>query len=251
VGLSRVEEPQRLRRECLLNHHDHGASLTAIANDGRRERELEERRRLRRDLHDGLGPQLASLTLRLETARDRLAHEPLATELLSDLIVRTQDAVADIRRLVYGLRPPALDDLGLISALRESTAGYGYQGHDHVRIDVDAPEALPPLPAAVEVAVYRIVQEAVTNVARHANALHCVVRLTLDEDAQRLSVEVIDDGRGLAPNHRPGVGMTSMYERAEELGGSLTITVIPPGGTCVHATLPCTMFPDPERGDRT
>ena len=78
----------------------------------------EERRRLRRDLHDGLGPRLAALTLRLETARDVLADDPRADALLSDLAGRMQEAVADIRRLVYALRPPALDELGLVGALR-------------------------------------------------------------------------------------------------------------------------------------
>ncbi|HSH81335.1 MAG TPA: histidine kinase, partial [Herpetosiphonaceae bacterium] len=114
----------------------------------------EERRRLRNDLHDGLGPQLASLSLKLETARNRLTHDPLAAALLDDLAARTQAAVAYIRRVVYALRPPALDDLGLVSALREQAAQY--QG---VVVSVEVPADLPALPAAVEVAVYRIVQE--------------------------------------------------------------------------------------------
>jgi signal transduction histidine kinase/DNA-binding CsgD family transcriptional regulator len=120
----------------------------------------EERRRLRRDLHDGLGPQLASLTLKLETARNRLAHDPLADRLLSDLASRTQATVADIRRLVYALRPPTLDELGPLSALRELTLQYSEQ----VSIHLDAPNCLPELPAAVEVALYRIAQEALTTV---------------------------------------------------------------------------------------
>jgi signal transduction histidine kinase len=99
----------------------------------------EERRRLRRDLHDGLGPQLASLTLKLETARNRLAHDSLADALLSDLAQRTQAAVTDIRRLVYALRPPALDELGLLSALRELTLQYS----DQISMRLDAPTCLP------------------------------------------------------------------------------------------------------------
>ena len=140
----------------------------------------EERRRLRRDLHDGLGPRLAGLTLRLETARDRLAEDPVAASLLTDLTVRTREAVADIRRLVYALRPAALDDLGLVSAVREAAGQLGFPGDGGPQIVVDAPHDLPPLPAAVEVAAYRIAQEALTNVVRHARARHCTVRLAYD-----------------------------------------------------------------------
>ena len=198
----------------------------------------EERRRLRRDLHDGLGPRLASLTLKLESLRDRLAHDPVGDAMVADLTRRTQDAVADIRRLVYALRPPALDELGLVSALRESAAQYGYEGHGELRIAVEAPDELPPLPAAVEVAAYRIAQEALTNVVRHAGARRCAVRLARDVAAGTLCIEIEDDGRGLGPDHRSGVGLSSMRERAEELGGAFAIEPIPGGGTRVRAELP-------------
>ena len=117
----------------------------------------EERRRLRRDLHDGLGPQLAAIILKLETARNRLGHDPMANALLRDLAARTEAAVTDIRRLVYALRPPALDDLGLKQALLEAAGQYGKPG---ITIVVDVPDSLPQLPAAVKVAAYRIAQEA-------------------------------------------------------------------------------------------
>jgi len=194
----------------------------------------EERRRLRRDLHDGLGPQLASLTLKLETARNRLTHDPLADALLSDLAARTQATVADIRRLVYALRPPALDELGLLSALRELTL----QSSDQVSVHLDAPDCLPELPAAVEVAVYRIAQEALTNVVRHAHARRCDIRLTLDETTGLLALSIQDDGQGLPLLRGVGVGLTSMRERAEELGGTWSIEQAPMGGTCVLARLP-------------
>jgi signal transduction histidine kinase len=194
----------------------------------------EERRRLRRDLHDGLGPQLASLTLKLETARNKLAHDPLADALLSDLATRTQATVADIRRLVYALRPPALDELGLLSALRELTL----QSSDQVSIRLDVPECLPELPAAVEVAVYRIAQEALTNVVRHAHAHRCDLRLALDETTGLLTLSIQDDGQGLPPSRGVGVGLVSMRERAEELGGIWRIEQVPTGGTCVLARLP-------------
>ncbi|WP_173380715.1 GAF domain-containing sensor histidine kinase, partial [Nitrolancea hollandica] len=196
----------------------------------------EERRRLRRDLHDGLGPQLASLTLKLETARNRLGADPVADALLTDLTTQTRAAIADIRRLVYALRPPALDELGLVFALRESAAQYS--GDSGLHITVEAPAHLPPLPAAVEVAAFRIAQEAMTNVARHAMARSAILSLTLDDTAGALCLELRDDGRGIAPDHGIGVGLASMRERAEELGGTWSIEPVPTGGTRIVARLP-------------
>ncbi|MCC6190799.1 MAG: sensor histidine kinase [Anaerolineales bacterium] len=199
----------------------------------------EERRRLRRDLHDGLGAQLAGLMLKLETLRNRLPHEPEAQALLGDLAGRTQAAVADIRRLVYGLRPPALDALGLVEALREAAAQYAPPGLGALGIRIEAPERLPPLPAAVEVAAYRIVQEALTNVLQHAEARQCIVRLAFEPVAGNLALEIRDDGRGLPARRRSGVGLGSMRERAEELGGQLLVEPVIPTGTRVLARLPC------------
>ena len=193
----------------------------------------EERRRLRRDLHDGLGPQLSSQTLTLTAARKLLRHDPDATDrLLTDATTHAQEAIADIRRLVYALRPPALDDLGLLVALQEQLIRYRASG---VSLLLDAPEQLPHLPAAVEVACYRIVQEALTNVIHHAHAHQCTIHLSIEKD---LVLEICDDGQGFPPAHRSGVGLTSMRERAEELGGTCTIAAVPEGGTCVLARLP-------------
>ena len=139
----------------------------------------EERRRLRRDLHDGLGPQLSSQALTVDAVRALMRRDPDAAEkLLLDLKADSQNAVTDIRRLVYGLRPPALDDLGLLGALGESAAQYSAKG---LEVSVEAPEGLPPLSAAVEVAAYRIAQEALTNVARHAGARSCIVTLSIED----------------------------------------------------------------------
>jgi signal transduction histidine kinase len=192
----------------------------------------EERRRLRRDLHDGLGPRLAGLTLRIETARNLLAHEPLADPLLTDLQEQTEAAIAEIRRLVYALRPPALDQLGLVSALREQATVCSTHG---LRVVVDAPEQLPPLPAAVEVAAYRIALEALTNVVRHAQAHTCCIRLTL---VDALQLEITDDGRGFPLAARAGVGLASMQERAAELGGTWRIDHLSGHGTRVCVRLP-------------
>lgn len=194
----------------------------------------EERRRLRRDLHDGLGPQLATLTLKLETARNRLTHDPLADPLFADLTTRTQAAITDIRRLVYALRPPALDELGLLAALREQAIQYG----DQVHIHLDIPERLPPLSAALEVALYRVTQEALTNVVRHAHATHCNMHLVLDEQASLLRLDIQDDGCGLPTMRKVGVGLVSMRERAEELGGTWLIEPSAAGGTHILMQLP-------------
>lgn len=191
----------------------------------------EERRRLRRDLHDGLGPSLASLTFKLDAARSLMSRDPArADALLSTVADQMQITVAEIRRLVYNLRPPALDQLGLAAALAESAGQLG-----GVAVVVDAPPDLPPLPAAVEVAAYRIAQEALTNVARHADARHCWLRLWLENN--HLCLEVRDDGRGLPAEVRSGVGLHAMQERAAELGGVCTVES-GPAGTVVLARLP-------------
>ena len=222
----------------------HAARLTdhlqALAIDLQRSRERlivareEERRRLRRDLHDGLGPMLASQTLTLDAIGKLQARHPdRALTLLKELKAQSQTAIQDIRQLVYELRPPALDNLGLIGALQESAQHYR---QTDMRITIDAPEPLPALPAAVEVAAYRITQEAITNVVRHAAARSCSVRLTVAPD--QLSIEVIDDGRGPTRDQRSGIGLRSMRERAIELGGECVIRMRPSGGTRVQAWLP-------------
>jgi signal transduction histidine kinase len=231
----------------------HAARLTA---DLQRSRERlvnareEERRRLRRDLHDGLGPTLGGLTLGLDAALSMVNGKSSAKELLARLKEESQEAVSDVRRLVYGLRPPALDDLGLVAAIRQQTAKHGRladvddggrrseTGNNAPFFSVEALEPLPPLPAAVEVACYRIAQEVMTNVARHANASSCCVNLSVDEATGVLELEVIDDGVGIPEDRRAGVGMTSMRERAEELGGTLTIEPIAQGGTRLLTRLP-------------
>jgi signal transduction histidine kinase len=197
----------------------------------------EERRRLRRDLHDGLGPQLAGLTMTAEAAMDLVStHPERAKELLGDLMKRAQAAVSDVRHLVYALRPPALDALGLLGALR---AHADHHDNGGLRVSVEAPEQLPPLPAAVEVAAYRIVLEAITNAERHAAAHICVVRVALDEAGGALYVDVADDGRGIGEDRGTGVGLSSMRERAAELGGWCTVEAMASGGTRVRALLPC------------
>jgi signal transduction histidine kinase len=195
----------------------------------------EERRRLRRDLHDGVGPQLAALMLQLETASDLVSENHQASALMAKLSKHTSQIVSDVRRSVDALRPPALDELGLLEALREQASNYSPAG---LRVSVEYSEELSELPAAVEVACYRIVQEALTNVVRHARASNCSIRIRLDEEAGALIVEVQDDGRGIKDEDRAGVGMSSMRERTEELGGRCTVKAIAGGGTLIRALLP-------------
>jgi two-component system, NarL family, sensor kinase len=225
----------------------------------------EERRRLRRDLHDGLGPALTGIAFKADAARNTLAAEPLrAAELLAEMRADTTTAIADIRRLVYNLRPPALDDLGLVAAVREQSGRLAQRADGGVAaVSVTAPADLPPLPAAVEVAAYRIITEALTNAARHSAASRVDVALTLD--GPDLLIEISDDGAadGAVPTSvgagggdggggddagaeadaaraagwTPGVGLISMRDRAAELGGWCQAGPGPAGGR-VTASLP-------------
>jgi signal transduction histidine kinase len=199
----------------------------------------EERRHIRRELHDGLGPSLASLTLRIDAARNLLRKNPRAADdLLLDLKSQMQASMEDIRRLAYTLRPPALDELGLLSAIREACTGQERLG---LSVIVETPEKVPPLSAAVEVATYRIVCEALTNVSKHAQATECHVRLMVNDDMQ---IDVQDNGIGLQPGKHSGVGMFSMRERAAELGGTFSIHSNPGGGVHIKVHLPCEVSND-------
>jgi signal transduction histidine kinase len=215
----------------------HAAKLTA---DLRRSRQQlvtareEERRRLRRDLHDGLGPTLAGATLRIDSARNKLESDPdLADTLLVETKGQIQETIGDIRRLVYELRPPALDEMGLEKAVR---AFVDQQKKDGLKITVKDSGGWSTLPAAVEVAAYRIALEGITNVIRHSQAAKAEIRFYPEHD--NLIVEILDNGIGLPEPIPVGVGMTSMRERAEELGGQLTLVSQSPG-TLLRACLPC------------
>jgi signal transduction histidine kinase len=193
----------------------------------------EERRRIRRDLHDSLGPALGSQALTIDTARTLVGSDPAAAErLLRDAKAHSQELLDDVRRLARRLRPPALDELGLEGALRQAADEQRAAGLEVV-VSVGA---LPALPAAVEVAAYRIAREALTNVVRHAAARTCTLSVVVDGGA--LDVVVDDDGRGLAPGAPAGVGTASMRERAEELGGTLDVRAATGGGTRVAARIP-------------
>lgn len=186
-----------------------------------------ERVRLRRDLHDGLGPSLAAIGLGLRQLEQRDGGDDGVRELADEV----QRAVSEVRRICDGLRPSALNELGLAGALTESIDPLRRYGP---RIDLAVGD-LPPLSPAVETAAFRIVMEAVTNAVRHAEAQHVQVRVGYDDG---VAVEVADDGRGLAEDRVPGVGLRGMSDRADEVGGRLTISPAVPAGTAVHAWLP-------------
>ena len=190
----------------------------------------EERRRLRRDLHDGVGPALAAIVLKLNAAQSR-SDDGERIRLLVEARDEVRETIAEVRRVVDDLRPAAVDEVGLLGALRQQAARLS----GDLTFEVTGPDTLPRLPAAVEVAAYRIASEAMTNAVRHAAASRCQVALHLNG---AFEVTVADDGRGADAAAPPGVGWTSMRERAAELGGSCTITSRPEGGLLVRALLP-------------
>ncbi|MBF9132905.1 sensor histidine kinase [Plantactinospora sp. S1510] len=191
----------------------------------------EERRRLRRDLHDGLGPTLAGMAMQVRAAQKLVAEQPRTGRILDALAADLQTCTAEVRQLVDQLRPPALDR-GLAAALRNE-CGRFESSTLSVRLQVEG--NLQGLPAAIEVAAYRIVAEALTNVTRHSQASTCWVNVDRD---RALTVEVVDDGVGLGPRRPGGVGLDSMRERATELGGEFDITARTPHGTSIRVRLP-------------
>ncbi len=191
----------------------------------------EERKRLRRELHDGLGPSLAAILLKLEVARSR-DDVTDRNALLAEIRDETKAAITEVRRAVDELRPPAIDEVGLSGAIRQRATSLST---DLLLFQVDSPLTLPPIPAAVEVAAFRIASEAMTNVVKHSGASRCSVGLVCD---QTLDLTVSDNGRGSKRPSGGGVGWHSMTERAAELGGSCTISHRPGGGLVVRAVLP-------------
>jgi len=212
-------------------------SLVAAREQLVRARE-EERRRLHRDLHDVLGPALAGVGLGLDAARSRARRDPAgADQLIQKIQGEVRDCVGEVRRIIDGLRPPALDERGLVGALEHQAQLLARRQPD-AGIEVAA-DQLPALPAAVEVVAYLIVQEALTNAIRHARASQITVDLRVR--GGELLLEIVDNGVGLPPaDKRPGdgVGLPSIMARAEEIGGRAGAESDVGGGTRISARLP-------------
>jgi signal transduction histidine kinase len=195
----------------------------------------DERRRLRRDLHDGLGPTLAAIRLKAGLAAREVPPESAARGLLGEIDTEVTTSLADVRRLVEALRPPALDELGLLRAVRSRAAALAGE----MEIEVAGSDPAGPLPAAIETAAYRIAIEAMTNAVRHSSGSRCTVSILIGDDAVEVSVR--DDGHGLLPDRTAGVGLRSMRERAAEVGGTLSVLSPPEGGTVITARLPLSL----------
>ncbi|NES27944.1 hypothetical protein GCE86_09745 [Micromonospora terminaliae] len=246
VGPRRGEQDLSPADRRLLEAFARQAGVAAhgvrVTRDLRRSRERvimareEERLRIRRELHDGMGPALAGITLGLETAARRAHRDgPEAGPLLAELREQCAACVEEVRRIVADLRPPTLDQGGLVDALRRHAEVFNAATTaPTVLVEEDLPGRPYGLPAAVEVAAYRIALEAMTNAVRHAGARTCRVSVS-QHDA--LLITVWDDGSGVAPAAF-GVGLASMRERAEELGGRCTVTFRQGQGTQVEAVLP-------------
>jgi signal transduction histidine kinase len=190
----------------------------------------EERTRLRRELHDSLGPLLTGAAFKADGIALAAQHRPERAESLAlELAAQLRQSIEAVRQLAYGLRPAALDELGLVGALREEGSRF-----EPITVTVDAPEFIPALPSSVEVAAYRIADEALANVVRHSDAKLASVRLTANDGI--LEVIITDDGSPTAP-WSPGLGLTSIQTRASEVGGACEAGPTAQGGRVV-AVLP-------------
>jgi signal transduction histidine kinase len=222
-------ENARLHQERVAIVRHHLAQVTAAQE--------EERRRIARELHDGIGPALASMNLRLRAARALLAEEnPEAAAEIEELADLATAYVRDIRRLIYDLRPAALDELGLVPALRDYLQRWQRERGLAIAFQADEGERLP---APVETALFRIVQEAVNNAAKHSGADE--IDIILSREGRGVRLRVRDGGRGFdpgAPRSGEQVGLWSMRERAEQLGGEFRVESAPGQGTELSAWIP-------------
>jgi signal transduction histidine kinase len=240
AGRSALDPPDDRLLHDFAEHVGAAAYGVLLNDDLRRFRDSlagardEERHRIHRDLHDGLGPTLAGVALGLGAAR-RAATAPAARELLTSLEAEVKHSLDDVKRLVADLHPTALEQAGLIPALHDYADTVTARSGGRLDVRVTAAE-VPQLPPEVEVAAYRIGLEAVTNVARHAEATRCDVSLSMVGGA--LTITVDDDGIGIPAGQRPGLGLRSIAERAAELGGRAVAESGQHGGTVVRAELP-------------
>jgi signal transduction histidine kinase len=242
-GEKRLSAADRVVLELMAVPIGVAVRAQALSDDVQRSRREivaareEERRRLRRDLHDGLGPMLTGLGFRADAVVNLAADADQVRELGAGIRDGIDGAIADVRRLLYQLQPTALDGVGLLEAVRRQAQLFDRRVDGMpLLVTVHTTKALPELPAAVEVAAYRIVAEALTNVARHSRATRAEVRIDELEPGE-LALTVADDGPALNGSWEPGIGLRSMLERVTELGGRMQAEPTPSGGR-VHACLP-------------
>jgi signal transduction histidine kinase len=211
----------------------------------------EERRRIARELHDSMGQTLAALSMNLSTIGGDIARLVKTTSAVTDSAALVADMTTDIRTISYLLHPPLLDDAGLSSALRWYIEGFAERSG--IKVDFNVPEDFERLPRDLETAIFRLVQECLTNIHRHSKSP--VARIRVANSGGDVRVEVEDEGKGIAPEKQveimstglPGVGVRGMRERLRQLGGSLEIKSAGAGqGTVVVAHLPVAAMPAPE-----
>lgn len=226
-------ENARLHEERLAFLRQQLAQVTAAQE--------KERQRIARELHDGVGPALASLNIRLRTACKLLDQDHPAAEEIKELAELAQTSIQDIRRLIYDLRPAVLDELGLVAALREYVARY--RKEHNLEVALSLPDGNGRLPAPLETALFRIIQEALANVARHARARR--VQVSLEWDDRQVCVRIADDGQGfdleeaLARARQGGhLGLWSMRERVTQLCGRLNVQSASGQGTALTVLVP-------------
>jgi len=248
VGSLSVAAPdgQRLRGREQRLLHDLARHAAAVLAAGRLSAELEESRdrlaavreqerwRIWSELHDGLGPLLTGVSFGLEAARNQVSDHTPADQLLGELGGQVRDAIGDVRRMVQELSPPMLAELGLAVAVDQQAMALARAAGFRAEVTMVVPS--DPLPAALELAAYRIATEAITNAARHARPRR--VSVCIKVSAGEVAIEVADDGIGLPDEHRVGGGLRTMRQRATDLGGSCTVVRGPRGGTVVAALLP-------------
>ena len=194
-----------------------------------------ERRTLSRELHDDIGQAITAIKLGAMALQDE-ADPERRREILDEIVGITDQTVAKLRNLSMLLRPPQLDTLGLETALRWQADTLFRSGSPRLEMRL---EPLPERPdPAVELACFRIAQEALTNILRHSRARHVTLTLAPDATGENLHLAVTDDGQGFRPDQIQGLGLVTMRERAQQLGGALHIDTAPGSGTRVSLTLP-------------
>lgn len=222
----------QLERDARLSHELQEAHSTLV------QAQEQERKTIARELHDEVGQVLTAVKFELSLAQRAIESRGLSAAPLEEAQNITAGAIRTVRDLTQLLHPVALDDLGLVPALDALLRGLARRHEIQVVLTHDGVEQ--PLDPAIEVATYRIVQEGLTNVAKHAHATHCRVALRLDGDS--LVVDVEDDGAGFdLPGlgaSPPRLGLVGIRERAAQLGGALEVTSSPGRGTHLHVTLP-------------